>query len=90
MKVVFGGRLGHDEPVTHEGGGLDPSRKGARRDSCHRSSHMVGRPHSAYIGETKLNENHKKIRLLAIKFAQLYKGVLTVTVDRDDPAADIM
>ena len=87
MKVVFGGRLGHDEPVAHGGGSLDPSCKGARRDSCHRSSHIVGRPHRTPIERA----NHQdQILPLAIKITRIYQQVMAFPVERDDPTAEII
>ncbi len=46
MKVVL-------EPLTHGGVGLDPSCNGAGRDADQRSSHIVGRPHSASYEHSK-------------------------------------
>ena len=87
MKVVFAGRLGYDEPVTHGGDGLDPSCNGAGRDSSHRSSHIVGRLHRVPIERVG---HQGQILLLAIKIAGIYQQVVTVPVDRDDPTAEII
>ena len=42
-----------NEPVTHGGVGLDPSHNDVGRDTNRRSSHIVGRPHSAQEDEKK-------------------------------------
>ncbi len=67
--------------MTHGGVGMDRSRNGAGKDTSQRSSHIVGRPHSAQIGDAKLGKDYEKICLLAIKFAGIYKGVVAVQVD---------
>ena len=87
MKVIFGGSLGYDEPVTHEGVGLVPSRNDAGRDPSHRSIHIVGRPHRVHV---ERGSRQDQIRSLAIKLAEIYQQVLAVPVDRDDPAAEIV
>ena len=87
MKMIFGGRLGYDEPVTQEGDGLGPSRNDAGRDSGHRSSHIVGRPHRMQVVRASRQD---EIRSLAIKIAGIYQQVVAVPVDRDDPAAEIV
>ena len=87
MKVIFGGRLGYDEPVTQGGVGLGPSRNDAGRDSGHRSSHIVGRPHRVQVDR---GSHQAKILLLAIKIAGIYQQVVAIPVDRDDSAAEIV
>ncbi len=66
---------------------MDPGRKGARRYSCHRSSHTVGRPHRTPIEQA----NHQdQILPLAIKITGIYQQVVAFLVVRDDPTAEII
>ncbi len=50
----------------------------------------VPTPNSDQFGEAKLSKDHKKIWLLVIKFTGIYKGVVTLPVDQDDPVADVI
>ena len=87
MKVVFVGRLGNDEPVGYGGVGLHPSYNGVGRDSSHRLSHIVGRPHRVPIKQARYQD---QILPLANKIAGIYQQVVAVPVDHDDPTAEII